>query len=64
MKKLKVYIGLLLCMTLVMAVVQPAQAKNSITNATIKEMESQITKAEKEMKELKSSLSDVKGMVK
>ncbi len=64
MKKLKVYIGLLLCMTLVMAVAQPAQAKNSITNATIKEMESQITKAEKEMKELKSSLSDVKGMVK
>ena len=64
MKKLKAYIGLLLCVAMVVTVVQPAQAKNTITSATIKDMENQISKAEKEMKELKSSLSDVKGLVK
>ncbi len=51
-------------MTLMVVMAQPLQAKNSTTNATIKEMENQISKAEQEMKELKSSLSDVKGLVK
>lgn len=51
-------------MILMAAMVEPIQAKNTITSATIKEMENQISNAEKEMKELKSSLSDVKGLVK
>ena len=64
MKKGKVYIGILLCVTLLLAITEPIQAKNTITNASIKEMENQISKAEKEMKELKDSLSDVKGLKK
>ncbi|MBR4084648.1 MAG: peptidoglycan DD-metalloendopeptidase family protein [Lachnospiraceae bacterium] len=65
MKRIRIYIGLLLCMTMLVGVPEPLQAKNNnVTSATIKDMENQISKAEKEMKDLKSSLSDVKGLVK
>lgn len=65
MKRVRIYIGLLLCMTMMVGMAEPLQAKNNnITSAAIKDMENQISKAEKEMKDLKSSLSDVKGLVK
>lgn len=64
MKRIKVWIGLVLCLGIVLNTVNPIEASNKITSATIKEMENQISNAEKEMKELKSSLSDVKGLVK
>ena len=60
MKKFRVWIGLLLCATIVMTSSIPAEA---VTSATIKEMENQINNAEKEMKDLKNSLSDVKSLV-
>lgn len=64
MKKIRILIGLLICSVFLGIFTKPIQAKNTVTSAAIKEMESQISKAEKEMKELKNSLSDVKGMKK
>ena len=60
MRKFKVWIGLLLCATIITTSSLPVSAT---TSDTIKEMENQISNAEKEMKGLKSSLSDVKSLV-
>ena len=65
MKRVKDLVGALTAVLLFSSAVTPLQAKkDDVTSATIKEMENQISKAEQEMKELKNSLSDVKGLVK
>lgn len=64
MKKVKIWIGLLMCVVLV-AAAAPVQSVNAsgVTSDKIKDMENQISNAESEMKDLKNSLSDVKKLV-
>ena len=65
MKRFRILVGILAGVLIFSATAKPLQAKNdNITSATIKEMESQISKAEQEMKDLKNSLSDIKGLKK
>lgn len=65
MRKFKRWIGLLVCITVVVMALTPAQTVNAskTTSDKIKDMESQISNAESEMKDLKNSLSDVKKLV-
>ncbi len=66
MKKLKNILGIGLCAVMAVLVSTSSQATNmsNITSATIKDMENQIDQAQKEMDDLKNSLSDVQSMVK
>lgn len=66
MKKLKNILGIGLCAVMAILASTSSQATNmsNITSATIKDMEDQIDQAQKEMDNLKNSLSDVQSMVK
>lgn len=63
MKKIIIVLGILVCLVFTSMPSLPVQASKKITSSKIKEMESQIANAEKEMSSLKNSLSDVKGLV-
>lgn len=65
MKKFKIWIMLFACVIAIMLTAMPPQVANAApTSDKIKDMEKQISNAEKDMKELKNSLSDVKKLVK
>lgn len=64
MKRVRVWIGLLVCAAALITASVPSQAgKTTVSSQAIKDMEKQISNAEKEMKDLKNSLSDVKKLV-
>ncbi len=64
MKKFKIWIMLLVCAVTLMSVTARSQTVSAATTSDkIKDMENQISDAEKDMKDLKNSLSDVKKLV-
>lgn len=63
MKKLRIWIGLFACVTIILAASPVQTVRAAKTSDKIKDMENQISSAESEMKDLKNSLSDVKKLV-
>lgn len=63
MKRVKRFLGLFLCITLMVSIPLVLQAANS-KSSSVKEKEQEIKEAEEEMKELEESLSNVQDLVK